>query len=731
MTDNNPAIDRARVSRRVGNSWLADTLSQTGTLLWGMIAGVAAGLMYPATLLLTLPVLLFWSLVVAPAGRWKMPMRMPMDMNRDDPSTERQVPAKVLGFLSIAGVRIHTGKAAGILYAGYLRGRDAGRELWLSMDDLTRHVLMFGTTGAGKTETLLGWVFNALCWGKGLILSDHKAQNDVALAVMSMARRFGREDDLRMMNFITGGRSLAQELLEDVKGRPQTNTINVFGLAQETYTINLMDSMLPKTGSSGGDWQEKARAMNQALVSALVYKCRREGTVMSQRTIQSHLPLRKIAGLYIQAVEEQWHEEIRRVLENYLSTLAGFDLDKVSTPSEWDPEANRQHGYLMQQYTRMLSLFNDTYGHVFARDAGDIDLRDVVHNDRILTVLVPALELSASESTTLGRLYQSQLAMILSQDLGEKLEGRPQDNMKVRKFKDRFPFLWIIDEVGAGYSEKLGELATQIRSLGYCLLLAGQEVQRLKTAAGDAVWTLIANMGTRITGIIRDPKDTLEILQLMAGTEYRAEMSAMVQQDGLTGSRWNDDTRLQVREQKKVDVDEIQALQEGENVTLFRGQVIRGSALYITDADKFTQEAVRINRFVEVAAPAEARLLATAPFRKRRSYVRADRVQRILRVLDDEPGPQDTSGLVLTDPALAAVCEFGLECAFSWKRAPSAAVCSAILWRMVLESLPARGRGYRARLREPRLMGVGREAIEKAAQHHVVLMAEKAEAPAV
>ncbi|WP_197737015.1 hypothetical protein [Serratia symbiotica] len=112
-------------------------------------------------------------------------------------------------------------------------------------------------------------------------------------------------------------------------------------------------------------------------------------------------------------------------------------------------------------------------GHVFARDAGDIDLRDVVHNDRILTVLVPALEMSANEGATLGRLYQSQLAMILSQDLGEKLEGRPQDIMKIRKFMDRFPFLWIIDEVGAGYSEKLGELATQLRSLGYCLLLSG------------------------------------------------------------------------------------------------------------------------------------------------------------------------------------------------------------------------------------------------------------------
>lgn len=725
MTGNNTPVERSRVSRHVGPSWVTEALSETGGLLWGMIAGVVIGIVWPATLLVSLSVLFFWAMIVAPAGRWKMPMRMPMDMDRLDPSTEREVPAKSLGFLPIATVRLHTSKAAGILYAGYLRGKDAGRELWLSKDDLCRHVLMFGTTGAGKTETLLGWVFNALCWGKGAIYSDFKAQNDVALAIASLSRRFGREDDLRIMNFINGGRSYAQELLEDIKGRPQTNTTNSFGLAQESYIINLMDSMLPKTGGTGGDWQEKARAMNQALIYALVYKCRREGTVMSQRTIQSHLPLRKMAGLYVQAVEEQWHDEIIKVLESYLSTLAGFDMDKVDSPSEWDPEANRQHGYLMQQFTRMMSLFNTTYGHVFARDAGDIDLRDVVHNDRLLVILVPALEVSSNEVATLARLTQSQLAMIISQDLGEKLEGRPQDNMKARKFKGTFPFLWINDEIGAGYTEKIGELATQVRSLDICLLLAGQEVQRLKTAAGDAVWTLVANMGTRITGKIMDPKDTLEILQLMAGTEYRAQMGGFVQSGGIIGSGWNDDTRLQLREQKKVEVEEVQSLQEGENVTLFKGQVIRGSSLYISDAEKLSSENICINRFVEVAPPSEQALLATAPFRKRRSYVRADHVQRILRVMDETPGPQDTSGLILTDPALVAVCEFSIECEFCWKRSPSAAVRSSILWRMVVESLPARGGGYKTRLRVPREMTAGLTLIEKSAQNHVVLTSEK------
>lgn len=218
---------------------------------------------------------------------------------------------------------------------------------------------------------------------------------------------------------------------------------------------------------------------------------------------------------------------------------------------------------------------------------------------------------------------------------------------------------------------------------------------------------------------------TLEILQLMAGTEYRAQMGSLVQQGGLTGGGWDDDTRLTIREQKKVEVEEVQSLQEGENVTLFKGQVIRGSSLYISDIDKLSREEIRINRFVEVAPPSEKALLATAPFRRRRSHVRSDRVQRILRVLDESPGPQDTTVLVLTDPALAAVCEFSLECEFSWRRAPNAAVRSSVLWRMVQESLPVRGRGFRSRLRHPRQMNAGMQAIELAAQNHVVIEADK------
>jgi len=718
MRPNDNAVDRARISRRIYHSALGEWLMSPGSLTLGMCAAVAGGIFYPVSLWLSLPALLIWapSMLLEP---WQMPMRMPADMDRPDPSTQRRVPGKLFGFLPITSMHVVMTRAAGILYMGYLRGRDAGRELWLSMDDMTRHILMFGTTGAGKTEALLGYVVGQLSYGKGLIYSDGKAQNDVSAAISSLARRYGREDDTRHMSFITGGRSRAQELLDGNKNRGQTNTINAFGIAQETYIINLMDSMLGPAGNDGG-WQEKARAMNQALIFGLVYKCRRERTVMSQRTIQAHLPLRAIAKLYIQSVEEQWHEEARLPVENYLNMLAGFDLTKVDSPSEWAPEALNQHGYLIQQYSRMLALFNDTYGHVFARDAGDIDLKDVVHNDRILQVLIPALEVSATEAATLGRLYVSQLAMILSQDLGEKLEGTPEDILVIRKYKDRFPFLWILDEVGAYYTDKIGDLATQVRSIGICLLLASQEAQRLKSAAGDKVWTLIANMGTRITGKIMDPKDTLEILQLMSGTEIQPEANSMVRQSGMLGGSWEESGTLNLREQKKVSVEEVQQLKEGENITLFNGEVIRGSSLYVADVDKLSREAIRINRFIEVQPPSLDALLALVPLKVQRSYPRAECIQQILRTVDLEPGRADLSNLVLTDPLLATLSDLDQEWRYIWSRRPTAAVRSTLLWETALSQMPKRGRGYKARTRMAQALTVSRKRLDGYQTQHVV-----------
>ncbi|MBL1586443.1 type IV secretory system conjugative DNA transfer family protein, partial [Klebsiella pneumoniae] len=124
-------------------------------------------------------------------------------------------------------------------------------------------------------------------------------------------------------------------------------------------------------------------------------------------------------------------------------------------------------------------------------------------------------------------------------------------------------FLWLADEVGSYYSDTIGQLATQVRSLGYALVLAGQDLQKLKTAVGDKLWTLLGNMFTRIFGTIIDPTETAEFAAKSAGMEYQAIQDSMEYRAGAIGGSYADTGRVTVQEKPKLPFDELQALNQG------------------------------------------------------------------------------------------------------------------------------------------------------------------------
>ncbi|HHU7973334.1 TPA: F-type conjugative transfer protein TrbC, partial [Escherichia coli] len=92
-------------------------------------------------------------------------------------------------------------------------------------------------------------------------------------------------------------------------------------------------------------------------------------------------------------------------------------------PSAWTEEPRKQHAYLSGQFSETFSTFTEAFGDIFAEDSGDIDIRDSIHSDRILMVMIPALDTSAHTTSALGRMFITQKSMILARDLGYRLEG--------------------------------------------------------------------------------------------------------------------------------------------------------------------------------------------------------------------------------------------------------------------------------------------------------------------
>ena len=75
-------------------------------------------------------------------------------------------------------------------------------ELWFANEDMRTHVLIFGSTGSGKTEALVSMAYNALLQACGFIYVDGKGDNSLYAKVFSMCRSMGREDDLLLINFL-------------------------------------------------------------------------------------------------------------------------------------------------------------------------------------------------------------------------------------------------------------------------------------------------------------------------------------------------------------------------------------------------------------------------------------------------------------------------------------------------------------------------------------------------
>ena len=152
-------------------------------------------------------------------------------------------------------------KDAGIMFFG--TERNGGREAWFSDSDLRTHVVVFGTTGSGKTMFLLSVFYQALLTGSGCIYVDGKADNSVWWMAYALARRLGREDDILVINYLTGGLVKGFQAGEDgraILGR-RTNTTNPLFDAAPEQARSMIVGLMRESSGEGEMWKGRASAM--------------------------------------------------------------------------------------------------------------------------------------------------------------------------------------------------------------------------------------------------------------------------------------------------------------------------------------------------------------------------------------------------------------------------------------------------------------------------------------
>jgi intracellular multiplication protein IcmO len=247
----------------------------------------------------------------------KLPFRMPLrsgapDYNDPLPGTTKPRPARGISFFG--------------------NRKKTQEELWFNNDDMRTHVLIFGSTGSGKTEALVSLSFNALVQGSGFLYVDGKGDNSLFAKVFSMCRFMGREDDLLIINFMTGARDIigAQE-------KRLSNTMNPFCNGSSSMLSNLVTSLMDSGGqSSDGDmWKGRAIVFVEALMKVLVYMRDAGKILLDANTIRNYFELPRLESMAIDRMFIRDNQEpvsladvpvlVLEPVTNYIINLQGYD----------------------------------------------------------------------------------------------------------------------------------------------------------------------------------------------------------------------------------------------------------------------------------------------------------------------------------------------------------------------------------------------------------------------
>lgn len=447
-----------------------------------------------------------------------------------------------------------------------------------------------------NTEALISIAYNSLVQGSGFIYVDGKGDVSLWAKILYIVRTLGREDDLLVLNYMTGGR--------DVLGPQVTKVSNTLNPLTSGTSGGLTELIVGLMGSNnGGDdmWKGRAISLVSSVMRALVWKRDYEYFLLDVEKLRDSLVLKEIYKL---SQSPTLPQKIKNSLNAYLLSLPGYkDTTKIEEQTDTVME---QHGYLQMQFTRVLSSLSDDYGHIFQTNLGEIDFNDVVINRRILCVLLPALEKSSDELSNLGKIVIGCIKSMMSKGLGDSLEGEYRDIVETRPTNSPVPYTCILDEYGYYSVKGAAVIPAQARSLGFCMIFAGQDLPAFKkNGNAEEAISIMGNCNIKIFMKLEDAADTYEVFVKSVGEAAVQKLSSKNKNTGMFGNSYVDPDNLNIVKEKRGDLLDLKDQENGEAHILFKSQIVR-ARLFYANPQKIKQ--LQVNNFIKVEPPNEIQI---------------------------------------------------------------------------------------------------------------------------
>jgi len=483
-------------------------------------------------------------------------------------------------------------------------------EIWLSFGHLLQHCLVLGSTGAGKTETLVSMVANYLAHGSAVFYSDAKASPSLGWQIFTLARAFGREDDFRVLNYIKGNTSETKD-----PAVRRSNNVNLFAYGSAESITQIIISIMPPGGQENKLFSERAIGLISSVMPALIDLRDRANLLITPAVIRKSLELPEVEKLHKHPkITRQSRESVR----SYLASLPGYNPDpgknRDGSAKKQPEEVGRQFGFAQAYFTRALSSLSDTYGDIYMTGRGEINFLDMILRRRIGVTMVPALEKAPDEMKNLSKIVLAAQKNAISTGIPPGIEGRKEDVLEALPITAPVPYGIINDEFAfmmvSGYAVTLA----QARSLYVAITIAGQDYAGMAREDEGEAEQIIENTKTKIIMASEGVGKTAELVKQIAGEGMASTASGYARNEQSMSMSYTDSKSANFERRSRVDTMDTRAQVEGEALIFWRDKIVPVSMFFHGIDPKKTIDQFTIPRLLDVGVPTRghgARLLRT------------------------------------------------------------------------------------------------------------------------
>ncbi|MBP7528233.1 MAG: DUF853 family protein [Syntrophorhabdaceae bacterium] len=453
--------------------------------------------------------------------------------------------------------------------AAIFLGKDHyGIPVMLPIPEITRHGMLIGTTGSGKTTAIRSIADSIMRLGGGFCFIDGKSDvTDTYEVLYEIIEACDRVEDLLVLNFLNPA---------------QSHTFNFMTHGDADFLAEIMTGFLKQAEGDQVYWQERGKILMKAVLTQLVYRRDHPEVfgeyVLTPTRVRRYLSFDEVLALEADERYPMYDDgqPVKARLRGLLGDLPGWEEYRNRGQGRMSPaagEALRQYGFFVQQWGAPLDLLAGTFNRIFDTDAPEIDMVDVVSNSRILVVLLPSLSYSLSTLQALGRLTLNAFKIALTTALGTKVEGNYEEiRREVRRRRPSVPFTLIADEYGSYAVEGFDTVLAQGRSLGFGVIVSVQELASLFKASETDAKRLIGNTNYKIVMKVEDT-DTAKFLGERAGESFF--MMPNIRNDStMMESLGNWDGTYAFQKGSRIEVRDLTGLQIGEGY-IFAGDEVR------------------------------------------------------------------------------------------------------------------------------------------------------------